>query len=65
MEIGTTERATELYVSYINGDRQFVMDEISEHRATMTLMAEICLKFLNNGNAGDLRHFLQYVAKYA
>jgi len=64
MVIGTAERATELYISWINGNREYVMDEIAECDATMTMLAEISLVFLRNGGT-DLEIFLKHIAKYA
>ncbi len=59
-----SKRSIELYVSWINGNREYVMDEIAACDATMTLMAEICLKFQANSDL-DLKHFLTHIATYA
>lgn len=59
-----SDHAIVLYVSWINGDRKYVLDQIAASGKKMILMAEICLKFQAN-NDPDLRHFLSHVAKCA
>ncbi len=58
------QRAKELYVSWINGNRDFVMNEIATSDAKMVMMAEITLMFQENSIC-DLRQFLKHISKYA